>query len=182
MDPRPHRKSLRRYEGEGDARFLTISCYKRLPLLGSDAIRDAYADHLSGCFDGNDDRVRLIAWVAMPEHVHLLLLPPVEVPIAGILQSVNGGFSFKVLKRWRELDAPISAKIMDGRGRPRYWQRGGGFDKNIADERAVGEVVDYIHANPVRRGLCDLPRQWRWSSAAWYDGLDYRGPTIRPAE
>jgi hypothetical protein len=29
---------------------------------------------------------------------------------------------------------------------------------------------DYIHDNPVRRGLVSRPADWKWSSAGWFDG------------
>ena len=29
-------------------------------------------------------------------------------------------------------------------------------------------MIDYIHMNPVRRGLVETPEEWKWSSAAWY--------------
>jgi putative transposase len=32
-------------------------------------------------------------------------------------------------------------------------------------------MIDYIHANPVRRGLVTRAEDWEWSSARWYAGL-----------
>jgi putative transposase len=29
-------------------------------------------------------------------------------------------------------------------------------------------MIDYLHRNPVRRGLVERPEEWWWSSAAWY--------------
>jgi len=31
-------------------------------------------------------------------------------------------------------------------------------------------MIDYIHNNPARRGLIDLPTDWPWSSARFYSG------------
>jgi putative transposase len=28
-------------------------------------------------------------------------------------------------------------------------------------------MIDYIHLNPVRRGLVKKATEWKWSSAAW---------------
>lgn len=52
----------------------------------------------------------------------------------------------------------------------RFWQPGGGYDKNQWNERPIRETIDYIHANPVRRGLVAGPAQWKWSSAGVYAG------------
>ncbi len=31
------------------------------------------------------------------------------------------------------------------------------------------QMIEYIHANPVRRGLVDMAGDWPWSSASWYE-------------
>jgi hypothetical protein len=38
--------------------------------------------------------------------------------------------------------------------------------------------VEYIHHNPVRRGLVQCSSEWKWSSAGWYAGLEPN--TLRP--
>jgi REP-associated tyrosine transposase len=44
--------------------------------------------------------------------------------------------------------------------------------------------MDYIHMNPVRRGLVDEASRWRWSSCRWHaeDGRyeDEALPTVDP--
>jgi putative transposase len=55
--------------------------------------------------------------------------------------------------------------------RRRFWQPGGGYDRNITSIEALRAMIDYIHANPVRRGLVARPEDWEWSSARWYRGL-----------
>ena len=55
--------------------------------------------------------------------------------------------------------------------RRRFWQPGGGYDRNITSADTLGAIIDYIHANPVRRGLVARAEDWEWSSARWYAGL-----------
>ena len=50
----------------------------------------------------------------------------------------------------------------------RFWQEGGGYDRNLRSEVAILAAIDYIHENPVRRGLCKPSADWRWSSARHY--------------
>lgn len=65
----PHRKTRRRHEIPGHARFLTFSCFRRLPLFTDEDAKDEFADQL------HRTRARLgfalHAWVIMPEHIHL---------------------------------------------------------------------------------------------------------------
>ena len=53
----------------------------------------------------------------------------------------------------------------------RFWQPGGGFDHNIFREKTVPAVINYIHENPVRRGLVNRPTDWVWSSARFWNGF-----------
>jgi putative transposase len=53
----------------------------------------------------------------------------------------------------------------------RFWQRGGGYDRNLWSKDEIVEKLEYVHNNPVRRGLCKTPADWYWSSAAHYAGL-----------
>ena len=47
----------------------------------------------------------------------------------------------------------------------RFWQRGGGYDRNMTDGKAIHSSIQYIEANPVRSGLDEKPEDWKWSSA-----------------
>jgi len=39
----------------------------------------------------------------------------------------------------------------------------------VITQKTLLKMIDDIHANPVRRGLVERPRDWKWSSAPWYD-------------
>jgi putative transposase len=47
----------------------------------------------------------------------------------------------------------------------RFWQHGGGFDRNLWNAKAIHDAINYIEANPVRRGLASAPENYRWSSS-----------------
>jgi len=57
------------------------------------------------------------------------------------------------------------------RVRYHFWQEGGGYDRNINEANTLMFMIDYLHQNPVRRGLVEHGWQWKWSSAGWYEGL-----------
>jgi len=163
------RKHLRRIEHPNHARYLTFSCRHRLPLFQNGAIKTAFIDHLDQTRDRT--KFRLLAWVIMPEHVHLLLWPKLpEHPISGVTWRLKRDFSRHVIQRWRELEAPILTKLTDADGRTRFWQPGGGYDRNIVTDDELHEKINYIHVNPVRRGLANSPTDYPWSSARWYAG------------
>lgn len=43
-----------------------------------------------------------------------------------------------------------------------------GYDRNIKSSKVLISMIDYVHLNPVRRGLVTRPADWKWSSAAWF--------------
>ena len=75
-----------------------------------------------------------------------------------------------MIRRWREREARVLARMVDARGVVRFWQRGGGYDRNVRDHAELIEKIGYVHANPVRRGLVERDAEWSWSSARDYAG------------
>ena len=65
---------LRRYYGRGELHFLTFSCYRRLPLLGARRARNTFVQELG--LVRAEYGFRLLGYVVMPEHVHLLVSEP----------------------------------------------------------------------------------------------------------
>lgn len=55
--------------------------------------------------------------------------------------------------------------------RCRFWQPGGGYDRNVVEVATVHQMIEYLHANPIRRGLVEHAEDWEWSSARWYAGI-----------
>jgi REP-associated tyrosine transposase len=162
-----HLKRMRRHENDGRVRFMTFSTYQRLPLLRNDKIMDLFADRLERTH--RHDKFALFAWVVMPEHVHLVLWPR-QRTVSDTLLSLKRTIARTIIARWRELDAPVLQEIQDQQGRFRFWQRGGGYDRNIRDMDELREKIQYVHNNPVCRGLVSEPTAWMWSSARWYAG------------
>jgi putative transposase len=131
----------------------------------------------------------LIAFVFLPEHVHLLVYPWKQKPrIDKFLAAIKRPVSFKIKQILQQLGSPLLKKLTI-RERPgkrvfRFWQEGPGYDRNLRTVNAILAAMDYIHQNPVRRGLCNRAIDWKWSSARFYLEPDYTGdpdlPTIGP--
>ena len=113
----------------------------------------------------------------MPEHVHLILRPLSETTIASILKTLKQSVSKRAINWLRENAAEYLPKIEDvqpnGKRNHRFWQRGGGYDRNLRSVRDIHEKIEYIHQNPVTRGLVSQQVDYRWSSAmTWKSGGD----------
>ena len=169
----PPRKTRQSWNEPGHAHFLTYSCNKRLPLLTKDRTRR----WIIGAIDDTRRRLDVAMWayVIMPEHVHILLRPrDAQHEMRRILVGLKRPVSDSARKYLEEIDDDdwldrLSAEYPSRRVF-RFWQPGGGFDRNVFRERSVPAIIDYIHANPVRRGLVERPTDWLWSSARFWDG------------
>ncbi|MEX0876034.1 MAG: transposase, partial [Phycisphaerales bacterium] len=173
----------KRIEASNHIRFLTFSCYQQLPLLKNDRIKYAFVDHIQAT--RNTTNFNLIAWVIMPEHVHLLIWPDIDrAPVSKVVWHLKRAFARQVIERWKELNAPILSSIRTPEGNHRFWQHGGGYDRNIVSRHELEEKLHYIHQNPVNRGLVHRSIDWAWSSARWYAGMTDNtisvDPVLRP--
>jgi REP element-mobilizing transposase RayT len=102
---------------------------------------------------GQDERqfYELCAWVVMPNHVHLLILPTVAVATS---------------MRWLKGSTARRANQILGRtGRP-FWQDDS-YDHYLRDPNRISRTTAYIEQNPVCAGLARSAEDWPWSSAGW---------------
>lgn len=99
-------------------------------------------------FDGV--RYKLPAWVIMPNHVHVLLIPKTGFSLENIIHS------------WKSFTSNEANGILRRRGR--FWQEDY-YDRFIRNAQHYLDAVDYIENNPVKAGLCRRPEDWPFSSA-----------------
>jgi REP element-mobilizing transposase RayT len=125
-------------------RILDNACtgplYLRMPEIATmvvDAIR--YQDQR---------HYRLHSFVVMPNHVHLLITPLVEV--SKVMQS---------LKRFTGLEGN---RILGLTGP--FWQSES-YDRLVRNDMEFGRIVSYIENNPVKAGLVSALEEFPWSSA-----------------
>lgn len=170
-----HRKRVRHWNHPGHAHELTFSCHKRLPMLNNDRTRRWLVDALHRVREVHD--VRLWAYVIMPEHAHVLILPNRPAyDIASILKSAKQAVSRRAINHLRK-HAPAWLDRLrvirpNGRVEHRFWLQGPGYDRNADNFETVRLMAEYMHSNPLRRGLVDKSTDYVWSSARWYAGYD----------
>jgi putative transposase len=161
-------KGLKRYYGQGHLHFLTFSCYRRLPLLGTARARNAFVAALAKIRERY--RFRLIGYVVMPEHVHLLIGESANCTPSLVLKVLKQRVSRDLRKRRRRVAAgQMRLVFKEGDARlPRFWQPRF-YDFNVYSAKKIREKLEYMHANPVKRGLAGNPGEWAWSSFLSYE-------------
>ena len=139
-------RKLVRYQRMGHFHFVTFSCFRRQPGLGTMEARSVFENAL----EHTRERYGFVvmAYVVMPEHVHLLLSEPKERLLATAIQA---------------LKIAVARRL----GGSPFWQVRY-YDFNVFTDRKRVEKMRYIHRNPVKRGLVERPEQWEWSSYRHY--------------
>ena len=95
-----------------------------------------------------------------------------EYEVARVLREIKWPVSRKALAFLREFAPEWLPRLQAQRGQKtefHFWQRGGGYDRNITESATLEKMIEYIHLNPVRKGLVERATDWKWSSASWFN-------------
>ena len=157
---------LKRYYGAHDLHFITCSCYRRRPLLGTAHRRDLLLELLEEV--RRRHRFVVLGYVIMPEHFHLLISEPQMTTPSIVMQVLKQRLAHQVLRRSRLAHRNGQCCLFPKLAGPELagpdlageiWQRRF-YDFNIWTERKRIEKLLYMHRNPVKRGLVSQPEHW----------------------
>jgi putative transposase len=160
--------NLKRYYGLGDLHFLTFSCYGRLPLLRTARARNVVVQALSKIHERYG--FTLAGYVVMTEHIHLLVGEPSIATPSLVMKVLKQRVSRDLRMGERNLPtAGLQSLLRNGDEElPRFWQPRF-YDFNIYSAKKKREKLEYMHANPVKRGLVNDPGAWIRSSYLFYE-------------
>lgn len=165
-------KKCKRFNIPGHIHALTFSCHKMAPLLLNRTVCEFLIDSIRDA--KNKHKFDLLAYVFMPDHVHLIIWPRYNnYCISRILLSIKQPVARKAIDYAKHQNQDYLKLMATNQiARPyHFWQKGGGFDKNICNSDGLIRMIKYIHNNPVRRGLIGMAEDWHWSSAWEWTGL-----------
>lgn len=162
---------LHRTYGAHHLHFITCSCYRRLPFLGSAKARDRFLTVL----EQTRQRYRfvVVGYVVMPEHVHLLISEPEVGSPSTVMQVLKQRTAHALLPKRKRRDPRQRNLFGDDGGHRAFWQARF-YDFNVWTTKKRVEKLRYMHRNAVKRGLVASPEDWRWSSYRFY-ALDEAG-------
>ena len=146
----------------GATYFITLCCTEKKPRFQTDRMAHLMADVL--LHYRLQQKYLLHEFVVMPDHLHALVTP--SETLERCVQFIKGGFSFRAKK---ELGFPGE-----------IWQQRL-HDRRVRDALEFNRFRQYIRENPVRRGLCDKPATFAWSSANGTFALDEVPQRLKPA-
>ena len=164
-------KQCHRYNIAAHAHELTFSCYHNQAFLSSERICKSLVDSIVSSREKH--QFDLWAYVFMPNHVHLLICPRTRgYSISSILLSIKQPVSRRAIDYLKNNNrGGLKSLATHQIHRPyRFWQKGGGYDRNITKVSTVVDSARYLHNNPVRKGLVKSADDWYYSSAADWQG------------
>jgi putative transposase len=140
------RRKRRSFHEPGHAHELTFSRYHKFPFLKSDRTCHWLAKSI------NAARValafHLYAYVFMPDHVHLLLKPTrPNADVASILRAIKQPVAHRAVEHLQRHAPHWLDRIAQPRGtrtEHRFWQPGGGYDRNIINPKTLRAAIEYI--------------------------------------
>jgi putative transposase len=162
---------LKHFDHDGRARFVTFSTHQRLPILSNDLFRQTVVESIDKVRKASG--FRLLAYVIMPEHVHLVLIPRIDLSLGQIIGEIKRISARKIHAAIKARKSALLARLTvtrNGRQRFALWERRC-YDHNCRTDESIWEKVMYCHSNPVKRGLANDPTDWLWSSYRWYAGV-----------
>ncbi len=119
---------------------------------GSCALKDLRAARIveDAVLYSDGERYRLLAWVVMPNHVHMLL------------EMIDGHSLSRIMQSLKVRTARECNRVLGRSGR--FWEPEY-YDRYIRNERHLMNAMRYIHQNPVAAGLVPEPHLWPYGSA-----------------
>jgi putative transposase len=143
--------------------FVTSVSWERRPIFRSERATRLFLETL---FSYRDRQIfQLYEFVVMPDHFHLLLAPKPSLALERAMQFVKDGFSHRFMKE--------TCSCME------VWERSF-TNHRVRDIADYEQHRKYVHLNPVRAGLVELPQDYPYSSAHPGFALDAAPQRLKP--
>ena len=149
MNLKIHRKSI-----PGTYYFITKCCYKHLKLLIPDSrdfpdvLQIFHIFKFSLLFLEQKNIWKLIAFVMMPDHIHLIIQLGENKPLRAAIESLT-----KFVDREYQLRCKNRVKL---------WQKNY-YKHVIEDRRSLEKHIRYVVENPIRKGFVENICSWPFS-------------------
>jgi putative transposase len=116
---------------------------------------------------------KLLGYVIMPDHIHLLIWPHGDETVSDIMRDFKHFTSGRIARQaeaegqteW--LEAFAQAGEQTNRAERKVWQDSF-WEQAIYSDQFVRQKLDYMHRNPMRAGLVQDPAEYAYSSYRYY--------------
>ncbi len=149
--------------------FVTSTIVNFIPVFNNQHNTDALIDAL--VYSQKNKDFRIYNYVIMPEHFHLICYCE---KLVQVIQSIKSFTAKKIIQTYQDLQLKdILEQFQSNKKDYKYyskfqvWQEGF-MPKAIISDDMFRQKSDYIHYNPVKRGLVNEVEEYEYSSARDY--------------
>ena len=154
--------------------FLTLNVLLKIPVFTNSSFMDIIINNLK--FYRNNQQLKIFSFVIMDNHIHLIASH--KENLSKVIRNFKS-FTAKELIAQLKKDSRswILNLLKENKADYKtdsiyqFWQEGN-HPKQIQNVEMFNQKVEYIHYNPVKRGLVSDAKDWIYSSARNYLGLD----------
>jgi putative transposase len=145
--------------------FVTSTIVKWKKLFAKDSFANIIIEELK--FRKEKKQIELYGYVIMPEHFHLIIS---SESIPKVMRSIKSYTAKKIIEKLKEekrfsilTDLKKSKSEFKLQSEYQVWQEGF-HPKMILGSEEFEQKMNYMHNNPVKRGLVESPGDWKYSS------------------
>ncbi len=146
--------------------YVTAVTFNRVPVFRSENACSFFIETLAET--RNKHPFKLIGYVIMPDHIHLIL-NPLSRDISDLMRRLKGRSGHLILD-WLRVGnhesslAKLCLSVPQKRSHKHAVWLKDYSSIDLWSAKFIRQKLNYIHENPVRAKLCQHPVQWRWSS------------------
>jgi len=189
LKTKQYSRKWKNFYKDNEYHFVTGSVGGYLPLFEHKEFTQLFTDVIKEVLKSYE--VLMTAWVIMPEHYHFLIWNESGIRIQKFMQTVLSRSSSKLLSliksknsdeiyQWKYARKSLPRKVNRNYLLTVFRKRANGpVSYSLWKEQCrvipmwgnkkIKTHIDYIHANPVRRGIVDKPSDYHLSSYCyWY--------------
>jgi putative transposase len=139
---------LPHFDAKDEAYFVTTTTQGRRPVFATEESALILWSMISQQRDRG--RFELLAFAIMPDHLHLIIIPQGATSVPFIMQEIKKG-SARLINKAR------------GKGGKLWMDEY--YEHVVRGRKGLVEKIQYVHGNPVRKGLVETEEAYPFSSA-----------------
>ncbi len=166
-------RRMRTYFSEQPVRFITTTFRDWNYILTSESYFKIVCDSLN--FVSRKYETDIVCYVLMPNHIHLVCVFTKPSRVSDYMRDFKKFTSGEIIRQLKfDSNTSMIEKLKNGINNYKVWKDR--FDDYaILDVRSLHTKINYIHNNPVRKGLVDWSSDYKYSSAPFYQN-NTQGP------
>ena len=121
--------------------------------------------------------MKIFAYCLMPSHYHMIVQSAQKGDLSNFMRKWKSVTARYILKYAKQNSVQLLQQFEESTvkyhlsSKQKYHVWASRFDDlQLKTNETTRIKLNYIHGNPVKKGIVEIPEQYMYSSAGWYDG------------